>query len=271
MAGDTHFFSGKRALVTGGASGIGRAVVTQLLRRGVHVTSFDIREQDDGPSPWFEPLRVDLADAAATDAACLTLDPHPVDFVCNAAGVSPLQQTTETVVAVDFLAVRRICQRLLPQVPAGGAVVNISSVAALHDLAVGVEDGLLEADDDAALAHAREKVPEAGLGYVVAKRAVVALTVRLAAEYASRHVRVNCTSPHFVATPMHDAIKRSDPAMYRAMPAPMGRWSSADEQADAVLFLMGPRSRYITGQNLVVDGGWQAVTATAVRTGTPPS
>ncbi|TMC51283.1 MAG: SDR family oxidoreductase [Chloroflexi bacterium] len=271
MTGDAHFFSGKRALVTGGASGIGRAVVTQLLRRGVHVTSFDVREQDDGPSPWFEPLRVDLADAAATDAACLTLDPHPVDFVCNAAGVSPLQQTTETVVAVDFLAVRRICQRLLPQMPAGGAVVNISSVAALHDLALSVEDGLLDADDHVALAHARANVPEAGLGYVVAKRAVVALTVRLAAEYASRHVRVNCTSPHFVATPMHDAIKRSDPAMYRDMPAPMGRWSSADEQADAVLFLMGPHSRYITGQNLVVDGGWQAVTATAVRTGAPPS
>jgi NAD(P)-dependent dehydrogenase (short-subunit alcohol dehydrogenase family) len=264
---DAFWFAGRRALVTGGASGMGRAVATQLLRCGCRVLSVDRADQDDGPTPWFQPVRLDLGDSQALQdwLDSLDLDEDPIDLVCNAAGVSPLDQTTEVVVRVDFLAVRRICRHLLPRMRPGASLVNVASVAALHDLAAGVDDGLLDAEDDAAVAHAQAHVPHPGLAYVVAKRAVLRLTRRLAAEHAPRQVRVNCTSPHFAATPMHYAIKRSQPDMYGDMPAPMGRWSSADEQADAIVFLLGPRSTYITGQNLVVDGGWEAVEA--VRAG----
>ena len=263
MAGEGGI-AGRRALVTGGASGMGRAVVTRLLHDGCRVVSLDIADQDDGPTPWFTPVRIDLADGAALQARLETLDGGgPFDMACCAAGVSPLAQTTGTVVAVDFLAVRRVCTHLLPRMPPGSALVNVASVAGLYDLAGGAEQGLLDAADDAAaLAFAEREIANAGLAYVVAKRAVLRLTVRLAAEHAGRQVRVNSTSPHFAATPMHYAIKRQEPDMYGDMPKPMGRWSSADEQADAILFLLGPRSTYITGQNLVVDGGWQAVTGT---------
>lgn len=261
MSDDAHFFTGRRALVTGGASGIGRAVVTQLLRSGAHVTSIDVADQDDGPTPWFTPVRLDLADGEGLQRYLDGIGKPPVELVCNAAGVSPLKQTTEKVIAIDFLAVRRICRHLLPLMPPASAVVNVASIAALHDLAEGVEAGIIDAPDDEAVPHAAAAVPHPGLAYVVAKRAVLQLSVRLAAEYAAKHVRVNCTSPHFAATPMHYAIKRDEPAMYADMPAPMGRWSSPDEQADAVMFLLGPRASYITGQNLVVDGGWQAVTS----------
>lgn len=260
MADDSHHFAGRRALVTGGASGMGRAVVTQLLARGCRVVSLDIADQDDGPSPWFTPVAVDLADREALDRLLTDLCATPFDLLCNAAGVSPLQQTTRTVIAVDFLAVRRICAAVLPLMAPGSAVVNIASIAGLHDLAGGAEQGILEAEDGAALDFAEAQIANPGLAYVVAKRAVLMLTVRLAAAHAGRQVRVNSTSPHFAATPMHYAIKREQPDMYGDMPRPMGRWSSADEQADAVVFLLGPRSTYITGQNLVVDGGWQAVT-----------
>lgn len=264
---DQVWFAGRRALVTGGASGMGRAVVTQLLRRGCRVLSVDRADQDDGPTPWFHPVRLDLADGRAlqTWLDSLDLSDDPIDVVCNAAGVSPLDQTSEVVMAVDFLAVRRICRHLLPGMRPGGAVVNVASVAALTELAVGVEDTMLEAPDDEVLRQAATAVPHPGLAYVVAKRAVVRLSLRLAAEHARRQVRVNCTSPHFAATPMHYAIKRRAPEMYGDMPAPMGRWSSAEEQADAIVFLLGPRATYVTGQNLVVDGGWEAVEA--VRSG----
>lgn len=264
---DADRLTGRRALVTGGASGMGRAVVTQLLRAGCRVVSLDIADQDDGPTPWFTPVRIDLADGAALQTLLDSLDADgPFDLACCAAGVSPLAQTTRTVIAVDLLAVRRVCAHVLPRMPAGGSLVNVASVAGLYDLCGGAEQGILDApDDDTALAVAERDVANAGLAYVVAKRAVLTLTVRLAAEHAARQVRVNSTSPHFAATPMHYAIKREQPDMYGDMPKPMGRWSSADEQADAILFLLGPRSTYITGQNLVVDGGWQAVTGTGAQ------
>ena len=104
MSDDNWFFAGKRALVTGGASGIGRAVVLQLVRRGAEVVSVDVADQDDGPSLWLRPVKLDLANARAVDALLDELDGQ-VELVCNAAGVSPLGQTVGTVVAVDFLAV----------------------------------------------------------------------------------------------------------------------------------------------------------------------
>ncbi len=124
---------------------------------------------------------------------------------------------------------------------------------------------LLDAPDEKLLQIARDAIPNAGMAYSVAKRAVILLTMRLAAEHASRSVRVNAISPHAAATPMHYAIKSEQPEMYEGakMTATWGgRWSSADEQADAVTFLLGPRSTYVSGQNLMVDGGWYAAMQT---------
>jgi NAD(P)-dependent dehydrogenase (short-subunit alcohol dehydrogenase family) len=232
----THdpFFAGRTAIVTGGASGIGRAVVTQLVRAGARVFSLDAQDQDDGPSPWLVPVRLDLADAGAIDAFFEELDASQIDFVCNAAGVSPLRETLERVIAIDFLALRRVCAHALPRMAEPGAIVNIASVAGVYaSLDPMVEPLLAASDDVAALAAARAKIPDAGVAYSVAKRAVIRLSLRLAAEHAARRVRVNAVSPHAAATPMHYAIKRDEPAIYRGAKMTStwgGRWSSADEQ-----------------------------------------
>ena len=269
MSDDAWFFAGKTAVVTGGASGIGRAVVLALVRRGAHVVSLDIQDQDDGPSRWLRPVRVDLADLAGLDAVLDELTGPTgsgVDFVCNAAGVSPLGQTVETVVGVDFVAVRRICDRIAPTMEEGAAIVNVASVAGVYD-AIDDQARALVADPDPAvtLATAKELIPDAGRAYAIAKRAVILYTLEVAAAHAGRRVRVNATSPHAAATPMHYAIKRNEPQMYEraGMTAHFGRWSTVDEQADAVLFLLGPHSTYVTGQNLLVDGGWWAATQTS--------
>ena len=265
MSEDNWFFAGKRALVTGGASGIGRAVVLQLVRRGAEVVSVDVADQDDGPSLWLRPVKLDLANARAVDALLDELDGQ-VELVCNAAGVSPLGQTVGTVVAVDFLAVRRICERLAPSMGEGAAIVNVASVAGVYEAIDDQARALLaEGDDASTLAQAAAIIPDPGIAYAVAKRAVILLTLQLAARHAPRRLRVNATSPHAAATPMHYAIKASDPKMYERalMTAHFGRWSTADEQADAVMFLLGPRSTYITGQNLMVDGGWWATALTS--------
>jgi NAD(P)-dependent dehydrogenase (short-subunit alcohol dehydrogenase family) len=266
MSGHDPYFAGRVAIVTGGASGIGRAVVTQLVRAGARVYSLDLADQDDGPTPWFVPIRIDLAEAREIDRFFAELDTPRIDFVCNAAGVSPLRESIERVIAIDFLAVRRICRLALPRMSEPGAVVNIASVAGLYASFDPMSQPLLEAASDAdALAFASGGIPNAGLAYSVAKRAVIQLTTGLAAENAARCVRVNAVSPHAAATPMHYAIKREEPAMYAGakMTATWGgRWSSPDEQADAVLFLLGPRATYVSGQNLIVDGGWWAAAQT---------
>lgn len=266
MLGHDAYFAGRTAIVTGGASGIGRAVVTQLVRAGARVFSLDVQEQDDGPTPWFAPVHIDLADAREIDAFFAGLDASHIDFVCNAAGVSPLKETVGRVIAIDFLAVRRICRLALPRMAEPGALVNVASVAGLYASFDPMSQPLLEAASDAAaLAFANQQIPNAGLAYSAAKRAVIQLTTRLAAEHAARCVRVNAISPHAAATPMHYAIKRGEPSMYAGakMTATWGgRWSSPDEQADAVLYLLGPRSTYVSGQNLIVDGGWWAAAQT---------
>ncbi len=265
MQGHDPYFAGRTAIVTGGASGIGRAVATQLVRAGAKVLSIDVADQDDGPSPWLRPVSLDLADGAAIDRFFAELDEPRIDFVCNAAGVSPLRETLDRVVAIDFLAVRRICRHALERMEEPGAIVNVASVAGVYESLDAPANALLAAPDERVLEVAREGIPNAGVGYAVAKRAVILLTAWLAAENAARCVRVNAVSPHAAATPMHYAIKRDDPAMYAGakMTATWGgRWSSADEQADVVTFLMGPRSSYVSGQNLLVDGGWYAALQT---------
>jgi NAD(P)-dependent dehydrogenase (short-subunit alcohol dehydrogenase family) len=271
---EAWFFAGKRALVTGGASGIGRAVVTQLVRMGARVWSIDVADQDDGPSTLFTPVRLDLMDGRATAAWLADVaTAEPIDFVVNVAGVSPLRETLERVVGIDFLAVHRICTWAAPRVRAGGAMVNVASVAGIYEVHTEVAQALIDAADTVARGESdaaffdvvRSRIDGPGLAYAYAKRAVILLTMRLAGEQAPRQVRVNATSPHAAATPMHYAIKHGEPEMYaRAkMTATFGgRWSSPDEQADVVTFLLGPRSSYVSGVNLIVDGGWFAAMQT---------
>jgi len=253
--GDAWFFAHKTALVTGSASGMGRAVTSQLLRAWCRVVGLDIADQDDGPSRQFEPVRIDLADPDAL-ARLLGAWSRPLDFVVNAAGVSPLHETKERVLAVDWEAPRQICDWAAARLEEPGAIVNVASVAGIYDTFDTPATALMAGDDP--------MVADAGVAYAVAKRAVILQTVQLAGRLAARHIRVNAVSPHAAATPMHYAIKRDEPEMYaRAnMTATWGRWSSADEQADVIVFLLGPRSTYVSGMNILVDGGWWAAAQT---------
>jgi NAD(P)-dependent dehydrogenase (short-subunit alcohol dehydrogenase family) len=152
--------------------------------------------------------------------------------------------------------------------------VNVASVAGIYEAHTEVAAALITAadahsvvagDDAGFYGEVRDLIDGPGIAYAYAKRAVILLTMRLAGEQAARQVRVNAVSPHAAATPMHHAIKHGDPEMYRRanMTATFGgRWSSPDEQADVVTFLLGPRSTYVSGVNLLVDGGWYAAMQT---------
>lgn len=244
MTGGT--LQGGKAVVTGGASGIGRAVCERFAAEGARVAVLDrngdgAREVAAGIEGGVA-VEVDVRDAAAVDAAvteavaalggCSTL-------VTN-AGLSSLSLVHETdprqferLVQVNLLGTFHAMRSALPHLmahPGGATIVNNASGSATR--------------------------PTYGeLAYSSAKAGVVALTKGAAQEYGP-NVRVNSVSPGIIRTPMSEPMFALDGALDPAWEAtPLGRAGTPEEVADVILFLASDQSRYITGQDLVVDGG----------------
>ncbi|HEY3144269.1 MAG TPA: SDR family NAD(P)-dependent oxidoreductase [Acidimicrobiales bacterium] len=235
---------GERALVTGGASGIGRAVCERFAAAGAKVAVLD--RDGDGAQAVAAAIDgvahpVDVRDAeavdAATEAAARQLGGLTI-LVTNAgtSGLSLLHETDparfERLVQVNLLGTFHAMRAAIPHMLAAGrgAIVNNASAAATR--------------------------PTYGeLAYSSAKAGVVALTRGAAQEYGPT-IRVNSVSPGVIRTPMSEPMFAMDGALDPAWEAtPLGRAGTADEVADVILFLASDQSRYVTGQDLIVDGG----------------
>jgi meso-butanediol dehydrogenase / (S,S)-butanediol dehydrogenase / diacetyl reductase len=226
---------GATALVTGGASGIGKAVTELLAASGAVVRVADL----GGPEA------VDVTDRAALDALAAELEgAHGrLDVLVNAAGVLTPNLPADELPADDFRRAYEInvlgtvnacqaCFRLLRV--ARGAIVNVASQAALVSL------------------------PQQA-AYSAAKGAVAALTRSLAIDWAGHGIRANAVAPGFTRTPMTDAFFENDVFTNAATGRiPLGRILEADEIAGAIVFLASPLARAVTGVTLPVDGGWTA-------------
>jgi len=239
---------GKTALVTGGASGIGRAIVLSFARHGARVICADINEakaadvakeaKDAGFT--IEPVAVDLADpkSARRCAADVIARHTRVDLLINAAGWNDLQAFMENapdymdrVIAVNLGGPVHLTQALLPPMIQAnkGKIVNISS-------------------DAGRVGSSGETV------YAAAKGGVIAFTKSLAREVARYAINVNCVCPGPTDTPMlASRPEKLREAFVKAIP--FRRFARPEEIADAVLFFASSRSDYITGQVLSVSGG----------------
>ena len=239
---------GKTALVTGGASGIGRATVMELARCGATVICADLNAEkgaalvnEAGKTNYkVDFVSVNLADPASIRrCAAEVLKRHPrIDILVNAAGWNDIQPFMENppeymdrVIAINLGGTLHLTQALLPPMIAAGKgkIVNISSDA-----------GRVGSSGETA--------------YAAAKGGVIAFTKSLAREVARHSINVNCVCPGPTDTPMlqsrPDKLKE---AFLRAIP--FRRFAKPEEIADAILFFAGPRSDYITGQVLSVSGG----------------
>ncbi len=249
--------TGKIALVTGAASGIGAAVAAAFARAGAFVYVADRDEPGGravadrlgsvGGGAAF--LRVDVADEAACgEAARIVLAAKGrLDLLVNNAGIGHVGTilTTEgadldRLYAVNVRGVFNMTKAFLPGMVArkAGVVVNIASVAGL----VAVRDRL---------------------AYVTTKFAVVGLTKAMALDHARDGVRVNCICPGRVETPFVLARLKEYPdpaAARREMTAsqPIGRMGRPEEVAAAALYLASGEAGCVTGAALAVDGGWSA-------------
>jgi NAD(P)-dependent dehydrogenase (short-subunit alcohol dehydrogenase family) len=237
-------YDGLAALVTGGASGIGAAVVATLRDRGARTAALDL--DVSGVPEGVLALEVDVRDDAAVRAAVdrSVAELGGLDVLVNNAGIGA-QGTVEDnddaewtrVLDVNLLGMVRVSRAALPHLrrsPAA-AVVNTCSVAATVGL------------------------PQRAL-YSASKGAVLALTRAMAADHLREGIRVNCVNPGTADTPWVGRLldAADDPAAERAAleaRQPHGRLVSAEEVAHAVAYLAGPSAGSTTGVAVAVDGG----------------
>ncbi|MFE0102114.1 SDR family NAD(P)-dependent oxidoreductase [Streptomyces sp. NPDC059009] len=241
-------FEGLRALVTGGASGIGRATAELMASRGARVAVLDL-----DPSTVDKPLHAYEADVTGdasvrTAVAAAAADLGGLDVVINNAGIGA-QGTVEDnddeqwhrVLDVNVLGIVRTTRAALPHLreSAHAAVVNTCSIAATAGL------------------------PQRAL-YSASKGAVLSLTLAMAADHVREGIRVNCVNPGTVDTPWVGRLLDAapDPAAERAAlqaRQPTGRLVTAAEVAGAIAYLASPLSGATTGTALAVDGGMQGL------------
>lgn len=252
-------FAGLRVAVTGCASGIGERVAVRLRALGAEVVGLDVR----APAVEFRAfVPVDLGDSASIARAADAVG--TVDALVNVAGVSGTLDPA-LVVGINFVGTRELTEALDPRMPAGAAVVVTASLAASrYAERAELLDGLLATRSrEEAVTWCRAHRREVGTGYAISKDALVRYTLGRTVDLAARGIRINAVAPGMTETPILAATRASrGEAFLDAIPMPLGRTATADEQAAALVFLAGPDASYISGQVLWVDGGYSAGVAT---------
>ena len=245
--------TGRVALVTGGARGLGEASSRTLARLGAVIVLSDI--DAEAASETADRLSTETG-AQVLGRGCDVTDPDDVDrlvsglieelgrldILVNNAGihrrVDPLDyapEDVEAILAVNFRGAFQVAARVGREMTrlGGGSIVNISALG-------GGIAGL----------------GRAGSVYCMTKGGLVSLTRELAAEWGSSGVRVNALAPGWIRTPMTEALQNNSERSARVMArVPLGRWGEADDVAGAVAFLASDASAYITGHTIPVDGG----------------
>lgn len=254
MATDILGYAGKRVVVMGCFSGTGEAAARALVALGAEVHGCDIRPS---PVPGLASFtQVDLKDAASLDAGVASIS-GTVDALFNVSGL-PQTFPGEDVVTVNFLGLRHWTQAWLPRLRSGGAIVTVSSLGGMNYLAR--QPLLKEFMDNADIASGRAwynaNAERAGDPYTLSKEAVNTWTQQSAPALMERAIRMNCTMPSPIDTPMlNDFRQVAGDAVLSAFAKAKGRFSTAAEQALPLVLLNSDAASFISGVCLPVDAG----------------
>jgi len=240
---------GRVAVVTGGASGIGRAMCERFAAEGASVTVVDLDEGTGGEvaesvGGWF--VRADVTSSDEVEALYGEVAGRfgGIDVCCNNAGISPPDDDSildtgleawERVQRVNLTSVYLCCKHALPHLLSRGkgSIINTASFVAVMGAATSQ------------------------ISYTASKGGVLALSRELGVQFARRGVRVNALCPGPVSTPLLTELFASDPerAARRLVHIPMGRFGEASEIASAAAFLASDDSSFVTASTFLVDGG----------------
>ncbi len=252
-ATEQHWISGAVAVVTGGASGIGRSISLEAARRGALVVIADIDEvgaqetlaqisEWGGEATFYETDVTREAEVRALAARATALG--PVRYLANSAGLQTYgtaettsEELWDRTLDVNLKGIYLTCRHFIPSIRAsgGGGIVNISSIQGLR---------------------CQRNV----LAYATSKGAVVAMTRSLGLDHAAEGIFVNCICPGSIDTPLLRYCAAQHGELGQVLKDwgnqhPIGRIGTAEEIAKCTMFLWSPDSNFIVGQAIVADGG----------------
>lgn len=238
-------FKGKTALVTGGTRGIGRAIADKLSKLGAEVILTGRSEQVPDDLGTFQYLGVNFSEKESTDHFCAKVQAmQDLDVVINNAGINHIDRIEdypedrfEELMAVNYAAVYRVSQAAARSMLASGRrgrILNIGSIWATN-------------------------TREGRSAYCASKAGVAGMTRAIATDLAPQGILVNTLSPGFILTELTERTMGKEGIEEVCQQIPAGRLAMPEEIAEVAAFLLSSNNTYLTGQNIIVDGGFTNV------------
>lgn len=247
-----------KVALTGGATGIGKAVATRLTQHGHAVHAFDIKQPDIELARWIE---TDLGDHASIQAALASVN-GPYDALINNAGLPPRAGLEQKILQVNFFGLRNFMNGFLDKLADGASIVNTASRAgAMWRDNIEEVKALMSLNEQHLSSFISERNIDPTRAYNLSKEALIVMTAANTEQLLARGLRMNSVSPAAVSTDILQDFHNAFGERVARNIARVGRAGNPDEIADVIVFLASENSRWIKGQDIVIDGGMSAMIA----------